>query len=72
MSDSGLIQHWRQMHWPSVKTLSVILSEKELIRASLKRYHLMTCKVLFFILSIGTLLSLMTFLVELILSRINP
>jgi len=73
MSESGLIQHWKQIHWPNNKqckdTQRNVLGRRTKIGP--KKLSLKDLQSSFFIWSIGGLLALMTFFIELILARVT-
>jgi len=73
MSESGLIQHWKQIHSPSIKQCKDTQQRNVMERSTKsepKKLSLTHLQSSFFILSIGALLALMTFSVELILASI--
>lgn len=73
MSESGLIQHWKQIHCPNNKqckdTQRNIIGRRTKIGP--KKLSLKDLQSSFFLWSIGALLALMTFFTELILARVT-
>jgi len=74
MTESGLIQHWKQIHWPNNEQCKDFTQRNVIGRRTKmepKRLSLNDMQSFFFILSIGALLALMAFFIELILARIT-
>lgn len=66
MSESGLIKHWKQIHWPKNEKCKGTLQVQMRTHSEPKKLSLRDLQGSFFIWSIGSLSALMIFIVELL------
>ncbi len=71
MSESGLIQHWKQIHWPDIKKCKHAQRIQMRTNREPKKLSLKDLQGSFFIWSTGFILALVAFLTELISARIT-
>lgn len=68
MSESGLIQHWKRIHWPKIEKCKDAHQQTRMEAKSSepKKLSLKDLQGSFFVLSIGSILALILFVVELL------
>lgn len=64
MLESGLIEHWKRIHWPSIENCKDIQSTRRMNGP--KRLSLKDLQSSFFLWCIGFILAIATFLAELL------
>lgn len=69
MSESGLIQHWKEIHWPNIKKCKQAQRIQMRANSEPKKLSLKDLQGSFFIWSIGSSLALVTFSIEFIMAR---
>ncbi len=69
MSENGLIQHWKQIHWPNIKKCKQAQRIQMRANSEPKKLSLKDLQGSFFILSIGSSLAVIAFSIELIMGR---
>ena len=68
MSESGLIKHWKRIHWPKIEKCKDARQHTRMEAKSSepKKLSLKDLQGSFFVLSIGSILALILFVVELL------
>ena len=71
MSESGLIQHWKQIHWPDIKKCKHAHQIQMRTTSEPKKLSLKDLQGSFLIWSTGCILALVAFLTELIIASVT-